>query len=113
MDNLPTCISCGAPSGMIGGYFIKGCNCGHSNQLDANNPNNINLISAIHSDNTQPSDIVYNTLKEIVAMECTDDNGNLDSFGKFPFAQAIKILSKRDDVSIISEKGPIIKAQWN
>ena len=46
-------------------------------------------------------------------MVCTDEKGNLDSFGKFPFAQAIKILSKRDDVSIISERGPIIKAQWN
>ncbi len=52
------------------------------------------------------------SLQEIVAMECTDDKGNLDSFGKFPFAQAIRLLAKRDDVSIIVERGPIIKAQW-
>lgn len=109
MDNLPTCVNCGAPSGLIGGYFIKGCNCGRSNQSDAGD---LNTIRKMDSVNNQTSDIVYNTLKEIVAMECTDDKGNLDSFGKFPFAQAIRILAKRDEVNIIVERGPIVKAQW-
>ena len=52
------------------------------------------------------------SLKEIIASECTDEKGNIDSRGKYSFAKAIKLLDKRDVVGIVSEKGPIVKAQW-
>ena len=112
MQQLPICIKCGAPTGLIGGHFVKGCNCERSAQGAPGGFNPFERAKIMQSDNEVPNDIVYNTLKEIVAMECTDDKGNLDSFGKFPFAQAIRLLAKRDDVSIIVERGPIIKAQW-
>ena len=113
MDTLPICFKCGAPTGLIDGYFLNGCNCERTVPGAPSGSNPFEKIRNMQSDTDQSNDIVYNTLKEIVAMVCTDEKGNLDSFGKFPFAQAIKILSKRDDVSIISERGLIIKAQWN
>lgn len=113
METLPICFKCGAPTGLIGGYFLNGCNCERTVEGSPSGSNTLKKIRNMQCDTEQPNDIVYITLKEIVAMVCTDEKGNLDSLGKFPFAQAIRILSKRDDVSIISERGPIIKAQWN
>ena len=112
MQQIPSCPKCGAPTGLIGGHYVKGCNCERSAYGAPGGSNPFEKARAMQSDNDQPNDLTYNLLKEIIALECTDDKGNLDSFGKYPFAQAIRLLAKRDDVTIISERGPIIKAEW-
>lgn len=112
MQDLPICFKCGAPSGLLNDYFIKGCNCERSSQVNSKGFNNNELLRTMSSDDNQPIDIVYNTLREIVSLECSDTNGTLNSFAQYPFARAIKILAQRDDVDIISENGPIVKAKW-
>lgn len=112
MQSIPICIKCGAPTGMVGGHFIKGCNCERSAQSIPGGGNPFERIRNMPTDNNFGDNSLYDIIKQIVSMECTDDKGDLNSFGKYPFAQAIKIIAKKGEATIISEKGPIIKAQW-
>jgi hypothetical protein len=71
-----------------------------------------NPFSQMKENHVAKSDMSYEVLKEVLASECTDTEGNLNSFGKFHFAKGIKILASRAEVKIILEKGPIVKATW-
>lgn len=102
------CQKCGAPSGLYAGHQVRGCACEMAGPPLKENP--FTKMKEVHEVASDPS---YNALREIVAMECSDIEGNLTSHGKIYFAKAIKMLAMRNEVSITSERGPIIKARWN
>jgi len=100
-----SCAKCGSPIFDLGaGQIVTSCTCGKVSQVTPSG-NPFNKLEEHIND-------AYQVLKDIIALECSDDKGDLDSWGKMYFAKGIEILASRNEVEIISKKGPKIKAKW-
>ena len=107
-DSIP-CPRCGAPSFNVKGHIVSACTCGKistAQQVMQGGP--LANFNAPTNPSMEPIDI----LKELVAVECTDDSGNLNSFGKPYFFKAITFLSKNGFCKLLDQKGYSVKAEW-
>jgi len=65
-------------------------------------------FAALRQGMDEPIEII----KELVALECCDENNDIVSFGKPYFAKAITYLDKMSICKIKEKKGYNIKAEW-
>ena len=99
-----TCPRCGAPIFDVNGVQVSACSCGKVSQV-APTGNPFNKLEEHIND-------AYQVLKEILAQECSTESGDLDSWGKIYYAKGIEVLASRNEVEIVSKKGPKIVAKW-
>ena len=81
---------------------MHSCGCGKTAQAPKPNTNNIHVVE----------NSAYNLLKEIIAQECLDIEGDLSSHGKYIFANALKLMNIKGDIEILEQRGPVVRARW-
>ena len=103
LNNNSACPKCGSPIFSVGGVMVSACVCG---KLVDKTGSPMNVVNQITGDS--PIEII----KEIVATECSNELGDLDSWASPVYAKAIAFLAKNNVCKIKEQKGFKIIAEW-
>lgn len=105
------CSICNSPILLVAGMGVPSCLCARrgSKGSGISAPGGSNPHAVLPK---EYSDVMYSALKEIVAAECTMQDGELSSHGAYHWQRAIDLIATKGECEIISRSGPIVFAKW-